>query len=45
VTFVMEADEQINDQIGTAYRTKYRRHDGRYVDPMVASGAGPRRSS
>jgi hypothetical protein len=39
VTFVMHADKDINDQIDTAYRTKYRRHGGRYVDPMVAPTA------
>jgi hypothetical protein len=37
--FVREADEDINDQIDAAYRRKYRRHGGRYVDPMVAPGA------
>jgi len=37
VTFVAEADRGINDQIDAAYRSKYRRHGGRYVDPMVAS--------
>ena len=39
VTFMAEADDRLNDQIDTAYRTKYRRHGGRYVDPMVASAA------
>jgi hypothetical protein len=39
VTFVAEADADINDQIDAAYRTKYRRHGGRYVDPMVAPPA------
>ena len=39
VTFVAEADADINDQIDAAYRTKYRRHGGRYVDPMVAPTA------
>ena len=39
VTFVMETDEDINDRIDAAYRSKYRRHGGRYVDPMVASQA------
>lgn len=29
----------INDQIDAAYRTKYRRHGGRYVNPMVAPQA------
>jgi hypothetical protein len=36
VTFVVEADDDINDQIDAAYRTKYRRYGGRYVNPMVA---------
>jgi hypothetical protein len=39
VTFVAEAEADINDQIDAAYRTKYRRHGGRYVDPMVAPTA------
>lgn len=39
VTFVEETDPGINDQIDAAYRTKYRRHAARYVDPMVASEA------
>jgi hypothetical protein len=39
VTFVPEADAPINDQIDAEYRSKYRRHGGRYVDPMVAETA------
>jgi hypothetical protein len=39
VAFVTEAADDINDQIDAAYRTKYRRHGGRYVDPMVAPTA------
>lgn len=39
VTFVTVADDDINDQIDAAYRRKYRRHGGRYVDPMVAPTA------
>ena len=39
VRFVAEAAVDINDQVDTAYRTKYRRHGGRYVDPMVAPTA------
>ncbi len=39
VTFVAQADADINHQIDAAYRTKYRRHGGRYVDPMVAPTA------
>jgi len=39
VAFGTEADDDVNDQIDAAYRTKYRRHGGRYVDPMVAPTA------
>jgi hypothetical protein len=39
VTFVAETDDDVNDRIDAAYRTKYRRHGGRYVDPMVAPPA------
>ena len=39
VSFVAECDAAVNDQIDAAYRTKYRRHGGRYVDPMVAPTA------
>jgi hypothetical protein len=39
VTFVAEAADDVNDRIDAAYRTKYRRHGGRYVDPMVAPTA------
>jgi len=39
VSFVAEADDDINDQIDAAYRTKYRRHGGRWVDPIVAAEA------
>ena len=39
VAFVTEADDDINNQIDAAYRAKYRRHGGRYVDPMVAPTA------
>ena len=39
VTFVAEAETDVNDQIDAAYRTKYRRHGGRYVDPMAAPTA------
>ena len=38
VTFV-EADPALNDQIDSAYRTKYRHHEARWVDPMVAAEA------
>ena len=39
VTFAAETDGQINARIDAAYRAKYRRHGGRYVDPMVAPTA------
>jgi hypothetical protein len=39
VTFVAETDDDVNDRIDAAYRSKYRRHGGRYVDPMVAPTA------
>ena len=35
----MDADHANDDQIDAAYRTKYRRYGGRYVDPMVAPEA------
>ena len=34
-----EADDDINDKIDAAYRTKYRRHGTRWVNPMVAAEA------
>ena len=34
VTFVEEADPNINDQIDATYRTKYRRYAS-YVPPMI----------
>src|SRR5262249_46819010 len=39
VSFAPPAHEDINDQIDAAYRSKYRRHGARYVDPMVAPAA------
>jgi hypothetical protein len=39
VTFEEVTDPGINDQIDAAYRAKYRHHDARYVDPMVAPAA------
>ncbi|MFJ9739110.1 DUF2255 family protein [Streptomyces sp. NPDC101166] len=39
VTFVEVTDEDVNDRIDAAYRTKYGRYGGAYVDPMVASRA------
>jgi hypothetical protein len=38
VTFA-DADPALNDQIDAAYRSKYRRHEARWVDPMVAAEA------
>jgi hypothetical protein len=38
VTF-LDADPALNDPIDAAYRTKYRRHEARWVDPMVAAEA------
>ena len=39
VAFVEENDPGINDQIDAVYRTKYRRHGARFLDPMVAPEA------
>jgi hypothetical protein len=39
VAFVAEADPSINQQVDTAFRTKYRQHPAEYVDPMVAPEA------
>jgi hypothetical protein len=39
VTFVEENDPGMNDQIDTAYRSKYRRHGAQYVNAMVAPEA------
>jgi len=39
VKFVQENDPGVNDQIDTAYRTKYRRHGAQYVNAMVAPDA------
>ena len=39
VAFVAEAGDDINDQIDAAYRTKYRRHAARWVNPMVTDQA------
>ena len=38
VTFV-DADDNINDQIDAAYRTKYRRYADSYVPPMLSPDA------
>ncbi|MFF9808243.1 DUF2255 family protein [Streptomyces coeruleorubidus] len=39
VTFADVPDDEINDRVDTAYRTKYGRYGGAYVDPMVAARA------
>ena len=39
VTFVEDTDPGINDQVDAALRTKYRRYDARYVDPMLTPEA------
>jgi hypothetical protein len=39
VTFVAETDSDTNEQIDTAYRSKYHHHGAQYVDPMVAPPA------
>ena len=39
VSFVEETDAGINDQVDAALRTKYRRYDARYVDPMLTPEA------
>ena len=38
VTFV-GTDPALNDKIDEVYRTKYRRHGARYIDPVVTSEA------
>ncbi|MDX2529733.1 DUF2255 family protein [Streptomyces europaeiscabiei] len=37
VVFAEVPDSEVNDRIDTAYRTKYGRFGGTYVDPMVAA--------
>ncbi|MFH8496759.1 DUF2255 family protein [Streptomyces coeruleorubidus] len=39
VAFTDLRDDETNDRIDTAYRTKYGHYGGAYVDPMVASRA------
>jgi hypothetical protein len=39
VIFAEESDPEIIDQIGAAYRTKYRDYSAQYVDPMVTPDA------
>src|SRR5262245_17475628 len=38
VTFV-DADHDLDDQIDTSYRTKYRRYGARFVNPVVSAEA------
>jgi hypothetical protein len=35
----VEADDNVNDEIDAAYRTKYHRCSARYVDPIVSPQA------
>jgi hypothetical protein len=35
----IEADDDVNDEIDDAYRTKYQRYGARYVDPIVTPEA------
>ena len=39
VTFVEEADADLNDQIDAAYRTKYRRYAANIVNSVLTPGA------
>jgi hypothetical protein len=39
VAFTPVTDAGVNDQLDAAYRAKYRRYGGTYVDPIVAPGA------
>jgi hypothetical protein len=39
VTFVEEADRELNDLIDSAFRSKYQSYDRQYVDPMVTTQA------
>ncbi len=39
VTFVEATDPSLHEVIDAAYRTKYHRYGGTYVDPMVAPDA------
>jgi hypothetical protein len=39
VTFAAETDPGVNDLLDAAYRAKYSRYGGSYVDAMVAAGA------
>ncbi len=37
--FFVEADDDVSDEIDSAYRTKYRRYSARFVTPMVSPEA------
>jgi hypothetical protein len=39
VTFVEQADPEINDQIDAAYRTKYRRYAASIINSIITPGA------
>ena len=39
VTFVEQADSEINDQIDATYRTKYRRYAASIIDSIISPGA------
>jgi hypothetical protein len=39
VSFAQETDAGVNDHVDAAYRAKYSRFGGAYIDPMVAPGA------
>ncbi|MFE3215772.1 DUF2255 family protein [Streptomyces antimycoticus] len=39
VTLVEEGDPGVNDRVDDAYRSKYSRYSGTYVEPMVADTA------
>jgi hypothetical protein len=32
----LEADDEVNDKLDAAYRTKYHRYSARFVDPVVS---------
>ncbi|MEV6133734.1 DUF2255 family protein [Streptomyces violaceusniger] len=39
VTLIEEGDPGVNDRVDNAYRSKYGRYSGTYVEPMVADTA------
>jgi hypothetical protein len=36
---LVEADDEVNDEVETAYRTKYQRYGASYVDPLLTPDA------